>query len=172
MQEIRCREARISVSPYITRWDEMNLKYAIFIILAFLVLPSMAIQYAGDAMYNYAIQSPDVGNARVSMDLAHIGVTITPSQYATSWDSIFPHVLAGYIYILNNMPDYNGYLRIGILADDKTMYIYEVEAYQMREAIKKDDLEPVISDMFAKSKIQTDHQYDSYAGNWLDDRSG
>jgi hypothetical protein len=155
---------------------------AVFVFV--LIMPSVGVEYAGDLMYNFTMQSPYVGSAQVSMDAAHIGVTITPSAYSTDLSDAISHVLAGYSVCLQRMPNYNGYLRIGIRNTPKSMLIYDVDAFKMREAIRTGDYKPVVADMYAGRREISTYMSDGYgdvtksvntpygrmsasAGNWL-----
>lgn len=123
------------------------------VIVVSLIASSDAVETVEDVMYDFAKRSPDVGDVRVSVDTSHIGITIVPSIYATSLDNVFPFLLTGYATCLARMPDYNGYLRIGIKTSSKTMEIYEVPAYKMRAAWETDEYGDLIKDMFANSKV-------------------
>jgi hypothetical protein len=111
------------------------MKILIAAVILLLVVPSMAVERAEDVMYNAAMQSPSVGAARINMDASHIGVTITPGPYATDMQEAAAYIMAaGYYSVLLRMPNYNGYLRIGVAQNAKIVAIWEMGANEMRQA--------------------------------------
>jgi hypothetical protein len=95
------------------------MRISIVVALLLLAVPSMAIERAEDVMYNAAMQSPDVGDARVVIDSAHVGVTITPGPYATNMGNAVINIMAAYSLLLRDNPAYDGYLRIGVAKGGK-----------------------------------------------------
>lgn len=92
-----------------------------------------------EAMSSIAKSCPGVGDARVVVDSAHIGVTISPGKYALPDDlaNAVVTIINGYSQLLFDSPNYQGYLRIGIaeLGRDGKYYIttiYEATASETR----------------------------------------
>ena len=171
------------------------MKILIATVFLLLVMPSMAVEYAGDYMYNITMQSPDVGAARVNMDNSHIEVIITPGTYSHNAQKAACHIMSvGYYGVLHGMPDYNGYLRIIATAQNsKTAIVWEMGANEMRQAHEaggSDGVANLIIDrVYNGSKSISYYWSDGYgditktvkdgsyggklsasAGNWLDDR--
>jgi len=90
----------------------------IFLVLVLLALISSAsaTQTIQEVMTSTAKACPGVGNVVVVQDDAHIGVTISPGQYATSSDlsNAVASLVVFYSKILQEVPSYQGYLRVGI----------------------------------------------------------
>jgi hypothetical protein len=128
------------------------MKILIAAVLLLLVIPAMAVQTAGDYISNYAMQDPNIGQCRVVMDAAHIGVTITPGTYSRDMLAAVVTVMVGYYGVLNQMTEYGGYLRVGVAEGGKITGIWEIEAVELRSANKTGGLGMV-------SKIIEEHAY-------------
>jgi hypothetical protein len=125
------------------------MKILIFTVLLLLVMPSMAVQTAGDFLQNYALQDPNIGRCLVVMDASHIGATITLGTYSHNMQEAVAKVMVGYYGILLQMPEYNGYLRVGVAEAGKIVAIWEIEAIDIRSAEKEggsDQVAKVIND--------------------------
>lgn len=112
-------------------------------------------------MYNIAIQCPAVNRAVVVADIAHIGVTIEPNTYAMPSEigMALGNILAAYTGILDGVPEYNGYLRIGIADGGKIAGLYEVTAWEARSAQSIVDL---YNNMISRGKSITYYWSDGW----------
>ena len=110
------------------------MKILIAAVLLLLVMPAMAVQTAGQFIADYAMQDPNVGQIRVVMDGAHIGATITPGTYSQNMQTAVAKVMVGYYGVLLLMPEYSGYLRVGVAVSGKIVGIWEIEANDIRSA--------------------------------------
>jgi len=103
-------------------------------ILALILMPVSATQTAGQFISDYAIQDPNIGQCMVVVDAAHIGVTITPGTYSNDMQAAVAKVMVGYYGVLLQVPEYNGYLRVGVAEAGKVVAIWEIEAIDIRSA--------------------------------------
>jgi len=112
------------------------MKILIVTVFLLLVMPSMAVQTAGDFLRDYAIQDPNIGQCVVGfMDASHIEATITPGTYSHNMQEAVARVMTGYYGVLLRMPDYNGYLRVAEAG--KIVAIWEIEAIEIRSAYQE-----------------------------------
>jgi hypothetical protein len=98
------------------------------------------------------MQDPNIGQCMVVVDAAHIGVTITPGTYSKDMQYAVAKVMVGYFGVLHQMPDYNGYLRVGIAQAGKIVAIWEIEAIDIRSANETGGAVQVV-------KVINDHVY-------------
>jgi hypothetical protein len=87
---------------------------------------------AQEAMYNIAKSCPGVGDARVVVDSAHVGVTIAPGKYAMPLDieNAVATIINGYSQLLFESPGYQGYLRVGIAEQGRDDQYYITTIYE------------------------------------------
>jgi len=90
------------------------------------------------------MQSPAVANCLVVIDPVHIGVTLKLNPTATGYtiNQAMYNILQVYADELSEHPDYNGYLRIGIVAaySKQVSMLYEATASETRSASNFYDL--------------------------------
>jgi hypothetical protein len=125
-----------------------------------------------DHMTNVAKRCPGVGSANAVMDASHIGVLITPGTYVTSSDltDAVTVLIIAYSTVLNATPDYQGYLRIGIvnLRPDGHNYVtqvFEATALETRTSINRMDI--LIGNVLARAKsVGYTRLVDGYEEHW------
>lgn len=94
----------------------MKFLYILLALVSLMLIYSVSAVTIQEGMTSTAQECPGVGRVVVVQDNAHIGVTITPGEYATSSDlaNAVATLIMTYSEILTAIPDYNGYLRVGI----------------------------------------------------------
>jgi hypothetical protein len=128
------------------------MKILIAAVLLLLVMPVMAVPTVQEYLYNYAMQDPNIGQCMVVVDAAHIGVTITPGTYSKNMQAAVAKVMVGYYGVLLQVPEYNGYLRVGVAVAGKIVAIWEIEAIDIRSAHETGGSDQV-------AKVINDHAY-------------
>jgi hypothetical protein len=128
---------------------------------------------AYEIMYNAALQSPGVGQAVVVVDMAHIGVTIAPNQYAISQDlaDAVGNLIVAYAGLVQAVPEYNGYLRVGISnvgPDGKNhiVQLFEASAYSARDQTTN-TIGNYVNQVLANGKsLSYEYLVDGYPVKW------
>jgi hypothetical protein len=139
--------------------------------------PVQSTPYTGpsayDLMYTTALQSPAVDRAVVVVDTAHIGVTISPGQYATSQSlaDAVGNLIAAYVTFMQAAPEYNGYLRVGISnvgpdGGNHIVQVFEASAYDAK-AQNSNTIGNYINQVLANGQsIYYEYMVDGYIVKW------
>jgi hypothetical protein len=115
-------------------------------------------------MNSAARQSPAVANSVTMVDDSHIGVTIEPSIYSTTsyLGLAIAYILRAYSGCLAAMPNYNGYLRIGIASGSKIVGAFRTSAWEIRSAMASNTMDRLYLNMRSQGQSITYYYGDGW----------